>query len=98
MTEFDQPVMTCPQCGVEYKDFDGLGVLYCEKCGFCKHASLTMHENKRWRCDYCGKDMSIDMMRTLSQNIIIEVKAPRHTECCAFRNTAKVCKDSELDK
>jgi len=45
------PIMTCPQCGAEYEDFDGFGVLYCEKCGYCKHAGVTDGV-----CDYCGKE------------------------------------------
>ena len=59
MKEFEQPKMQCPQCEAEYEDFDGLGVLYCVKCGFCKHASAT-HIDGKWICDYCGKDMIKD--------------------------------------
>ena len=44
------PAMACPQCGAEYDDFDGVGVLHCEHCGYCKHASIT-----DGKCDYCGQ-------------------------------------------
>lgn len=30
----EQPKMQCPKCRAEYDDFDGLGVLYCEQCGY----------------------------------------------------------------
>jgi hypothetical protein len=46
---FPVPIMTCPRCGRESEDFDGLGVLYCESCGYCVHASVT-----NGVCDYCG--------------------------------------------
>lgn len=45
----DQPMMACPRCKREYPDFDGLPVIYCEACGFCRHASCT-----DGACDYCG--------------------------------------------
>ena len=50
--EFDQPQMDCPQCGREYDDFDGIGVIYCAPpagCGFCRHMARS-----DGRCDYCG--------------------------------------------
>ncbi len=50
MEEIPMPKMICPQCGKEYDDFDGLGVLNCPRCGCCKHASVT-----NGQCDYCGK-------------------------------------------
>ena len=46
----NQPLITCPGCGAEYEDFDGIGLLYCRKCGYCRHASITAGQ-----CDYCGK-------------------------------------------
>ena len=48
------PTMACPQCGAEYEDFDGLGVLHCDSCGYCKHASVTDGQ-----CDYCGQAQGI---------------------------------------
>ena len=45
-----QPKVVCPKCGKEYDDFDGIEVLYCEVCGFCKHASMT-----GGICDFCKK-------------------------------------------
>lgn len=44
-----QPTMQCPRCKREYEDFDGLPVIYCEACGYCRHASRT-----DGICDYCG--------------------------------------------
>jgi len=49
MKNNEMPIMTCPKCGAEYEDFDGFGVLYCEKCGYCIHASIS-----DGHCDYCG--------------------------------------------
>lgn len=44
-----EPTMLCPRCGQQYDDLDGFGVLHCEHCGFCTHASMT-----DGRCDLCG--------------------------------------------
>lgn len=50
MADYDfQTLMQCPQCNKVYDDFDGLGVLYCEQCGYCKHASYS-----EGVCDYCN--------------------------------------------
>ena len=51
VVEAAQPLTACPRCGHEKEDFDGLGVLYCTQCGYCKHASRT-----DGKCDYCGKE------------------------------------------
>ena len=37
----DVPVATCPHCRAPQADYDGFGVLYCERCGYCAHPSLT---------------------------------------------------------
>ncbi len=50
----EQPTMLCPRCGTEYEDYDGLGVLHCERCGYCKHPSASF-ENKIMTCDICGE-------------------------------------------
>lgn len=39
----------CPKCGRSHEDHDGFGVLFCEHCGFCQHASIT-----EGTCDLCG--------------------------------------------
>jgi hypothetical protein len=31
---------TCPKCHAEQEDRDGFGVLHCQACGFCSHASV----------------------------------------------------------
>lgn len=50
-TAASDSVMTCPRCGAEHEDFDGLGVLYCGSCDYCVHASATGGV-----CDFCGKN------------------------------------------
>jgi ribosomal protein L37AE/L43A len=47
-----QPKMYCPECNAEYDDFDGFGILYCEKCGYCSHASVTGDI-----CQFCKKNI-----------------------------------------
>jgi hypothetical protein len=52
----DQPKMTCPKCGKEYDDFDGVGVVRCEACGYCQHVSMSAQQGREaWRsvCDAC---------------------------------------------
>ena len=44
--------MYCPKCNAEYNDFDGFGVLYCPKCRFCTHASVT-----GGICSFCKKEV-----------------------------------------
>jgi hypothetical protein len=39
----------CPGCGVEQEDQDGFGVLFCNRCLNCKHASVTDDI-----CDFCA--------------------------------------------
>lgn len=46
----DYPWHACPECGELQEDFDGFGVLYCEACGYCTHAS-TIDDV----CGFCGK-------------------------------------------
>ena len=38
------------KCGDITDDLDGFGVLYCEKCGYCEHSSITGDV-----CDFCEK-------------------------------------------
>lgn len=45
-------MIECPKCGAEQEDFDGFGVLYCEKCGYCTHASVDGNV-----CGLCKKTM-----------------------------------------
>jgi hypothetical protein len=47
--EKDMPIRRCPKCDDEQPDMDGFGVLHCEHCGFCTHASIT-----NGKCDLCG--------------------------------------------
>jgi hypothetical protein len=54
VVDAEPPMMDCPRCGKEYKDFDGVGVVYCappDGCGFCRHVARSGHDGK---CDYCG--------------------------------------------
>jgi hypothetical protein len=46
----DLPTMTCPKCKAITDDHDGFGVLHCEACGYCIHASIT-----EGVCDLCGQ-------------------------------------------
>lgn len=49
----DVPTRECPRCGDSQRDLDGFGALYCQKCGFCTHASITAGV-----CDFCEKEFS----------------------------------------
>jgi len=49
-----QPIMTCPQCGTDYEDFDGLGVVCCPACGYCTHAAGEVIDGKMI-CSYCDQ-------------------------------------------
>lgn len=33
------PIIRCPGCGIESKDYDGLGFVACTSCGLCTHPS-----------------------------------------------------------
>lgn len=52
------PRMRCPRCRRVYVDYDGLGVLHCEACGYCQHPSAQANDEGRYICDLCGKDVS----------------------------------------
>jgi ribosomal protein L37AE/L43A len=45
-------LINCPKCGAEQEDLDGFGVLYCEACGFCTHASVNGDI-----CGLCGAEV-----------------------------------------
>jgi hypothetical protein len=45
----ERVLVACPKCGDQQEDFDGVGVVYCEKCGFCTHAAITGDT-----CNFCG--------------------------------------------
>lgn len=55
---FVQPTMDCPRCGTTYDDFDGLGVVFCDACGFCRHVTWSGDWPGGGRpemvCDFCG--------------------------------------------
>jgi hypothetical protein len=42
-------IVRCSKCKAEQNDLDGFGVLYCEHCKYCAHASST-----DGKCDLCG--------------------------------------------
>lgn len=46
----------CPQCKAPQEDHDGLGVLYCEACDYCTHASCSYPSDlyDLPACDFCG--------------------------------------------
>lgn len=45
----DPVIVACPKCNAEQEDCDGFGVVFCERCGYCTHSSITGDE-----CDFCG--------------------------------------------
>jgi len=47
------PNMVCPQCYAICDDYDGVGILYCERCGYCVHASMS---GDPLTCDFCGHE------------------------------------------
>ena len=49
VTADDVLYVHCPKCDRAHEDCDGLGVLYCEHCGYCEHSSMTGDI-----CDFCG--------------------------------------------
>ena len=51
MTEDTPIVAACPNCKRLHEDLDGFGVLYCEHCKWCSHASISGS-----RCDFCGSE------------------------------------------
>ena len=46
------PIAQCPKCKQWFADYDGLGILSHESCGYCTHASITDDV-----CELCGADM-----------------------------------------
>lgn len=44
----------CPQCKAPQEDHDGVGILYCETCGYCTHVSVSYPDNVPV-CDFCGQ-------------------------------------------
>jgi hypothetical protein len=55
---FEQPTMTCPQCGTEMEDFDGFGVLFHVGPGGCGYCSCPTREGDgkgNMVCTVCGK-------------------------------------------
>lgn len=55
MKDFKHPTMECPRCKRVYDDFDGVGVVYCEPCGFCRHVARSGDGKGNWKCDFCGE-------------------------------------------
>jgi hypothetical protein len=48
--EDDLPRLDCPMCGADNgADLDGFGCMWCLRCGWCRHPSLTGDF-----CDMCG--------------------------------------------
>ena|SRR5579864_760169 len=56
----EMQTMTCPRCGVEETDYDGLGMLAHTKptfekgCGWCSHPSKDQEKDGPWVCGLCG--------------------------------------------
>jgi len=49
------PQSLCPECCEPQDDYDGFGVVMCDRCDYCKHVSETWHSPGLWRCDACGR-------------------------------------------
>ena len=45
----------CPKCKRWQPDLDGFGVLKCEACDYCSHASAFLDDANRLTCDLCHK-------------------------------------------
>jgi DNA-directed RNA polymerase subunit M/transcription elongation factor TFIIS len=50
------PKMSCPKCGKEYDDFDGLSFSYCPACGYCSHPAIDGNDDKLI-CGVCGREV-----------------------------------------
>ena len=58
------PVMAeCPKCHAEQEDLDGIGVVYCQACGYCAHVSASGNLDGEMRCDTCGDALSLEDAR-----------------------------------
>jgi hypothetical protein len=53
MTDDDLPIVRCPCCPATQTDYDGFGVLKCDECGWCSHASA-----QNGVCGLCGQPVS----------------------------------------
>lgn len=64
LTRNDQPTMTCPRCGWETEDFDGVEFVahvapMPNACGYCRHPSRDGDGNGNMVCGICG-DKEVD--------------------------------------
>lgn len=50
-------MVACPCCGEGQEDLDGFGVVHCQRCGYCTHASQHA-DHGGFICDICGKRIS----------------------------------------
>jgi len=46
------PMTQCPKCGQWLRDYDGMGVLAHDECGYCSHPS-----SMGGICDFCGEEI-----------------------------------------
>ncbi len=61
----ETPTAACPKCGAEQEDHDGFGVLRCEKCGYCTHASID-----GGKCGLCGERPAETQRATLRKDAL----------------------------
>ena len=59
------PVTVCPRCGHSEPDHDGFGMLYCDKCGYCEHASVNFGI-----CGFCGATVAVDKKGTVNGTLV----------------------------
>lgn len=50
----EQPTMHCPKCGRQEPDYDGMGLAYCETCGYCDHRAADYLDGEL-TCCMCGE-------------------------------------------
>jgi len=51
----ETPEAICPRCGQPQPDLDGFGVVKCDHCDYCSHASATLDDANRLICNLCNK-------------------------------------------
>lgn len=60
MNDLEDPMMSCPRCGAEHPDHDGLGFVahvkpgYDDGCGWCSHPSRDGDGKGNMVCGICG--------------------------------------------
>ena len=48
------PVTVCPNCSRKALDYDGFGLIHCQRCDWCSHPTRS-YKDGLWICDICGQ-------------------------------------------